>query len=784
MAYKLNEQRISPGGLDLLVPADQNPRRAALTDLINVPQGECLDLTDFWPGADGRLEQAPQPVLANNPTVVGYQNSLLATAGRVYYSDGTLLRQIGRAGEAPIDSGFDGFPLGTIAFQGFAWFMNANHSSRDDGTTLSPWWQAGPAYPPSVNDLGTAATPLLGSSAAPGVNGGSGNKSFPYQDAYFVTWVTTVGETNPSTVTLFTPPNDGALHSFQILCPVGSTPACVTGWNIYRRVPAYGGASLDGNTTPYLLNPSPIPYPAQPSYVDTGNSVDNQDDTSLLLLGTIMQEGMDPPPAARVVANQVYNGRIVVANSIAHPNRMWFTNPLQPAFFPGSSDSYDGNWVDIGTDTGDGILAITVRPGFLTIYRQKSIWVHLGDCGSDSAIIEVGVPECGTVGPRAVCSTSASDYFIWVDGVYAFNNDAVSKLSFKVDRIWRGLATENFPQLGPAYLSQCAIGHRNGRLYCSYPNTAGTMEVSLVLELPSSRWFAHPYGWLCYLDTGTAFLGANGGVSTLESAYVGNASALAFESQYHDCGLPDREKTWGDLVLTHNTAGATLSVICRLNKLGGTAGTAAPAATSFTLATFTSTTLTAQIFPLVYPAAAVAETSIVAYPTAALRGQPIKSFNLAIRIVGQGGTGAPSIIESPILLHYYVEARLGMTFDSGPTNHGLEGAGRIDQVEIDCDTSLGTAQLTISSDIPDGVLGGVTAVTQTIQQTTGREIVRWVVTPPIAGRLFRHQMATTVGMQIYGYKVRVVPIGVYVDGSQNDFWYTLPLAPGEEGGKE
>ena len=67
MAYKLNEQRITPGGLDLLVPADQNPRRAALTDLINVPQGECLDLTDWFPGSDGRLEQVPSPVVANNP---------------------------------------------------------------------------------------------------------------------------------------------------------------------------------------------------------------------------------------------------------------------------------------------------------------------------------------------------------------------------------------------------------------------------------------------------------------------------------------------------------------------------------------------------------------------------------------------------------------------------------------------------------------------------------------------------------------------------------------------
>jgi hypothetical protein len=329
-------------------------------------------------------------------------------------------------------------------------------------------------------------------------------------------------------------------------------------------------------------------------------------------------------------------------------------------------------------------------------------------------------------------------------------------------------------------MSQCAIGHRNGRLYCAYPDTAGTMQVSLVLHLPSQRWFAHPYGWLAFLDTGSGFLGANAGVYTLESAYVGSASALAFESQYHDCGLPDRQKTWGDLVLSHNTGGATLTIVCRLDKLGGTFGSSPPAATSFTLATFSSTSLTKQIFPLVYPST---------YTVTALRGLPIKSFGLAVRITGQGANGAPAVIESPILLHYYVEARLGMSWDSGPTNHGLEGAGRIDQLEIDCDTSQCTAgvQSILYSDIPGGVMGNGTGFT--IPQSTGRQVLRIVLAPPQSGRLFRHLLGGADNAQpagpfaIYGYKVRVLPIGVYADGSQNDFWYTLPLAPGEQGGE-
>ena len=275
---------------------------------------------------------------------------------------------MGRSADAPIATGYDGTPLGMIAFQGYAWIMNQAGQNRDDGTTLWPWTVAAPGGGPTLTDLGSSGTP--------GINDGAGNKFYPVEDNYRVTWVTTVGETNPSTPSLLTPANDGLGHSTQIAQPAGA-PACATGWNIYRQVPGYGGTSLDGNTVPYLLNPSPIPI-SQTTYVDTGNPVDSQDDTSLLLLGTIMADDHDPPPAAAVLANQVYNGRIIAANSAAFPNRLWFTDPLEPAFFPGSADTFDGNWVDIGTDRNDGIVAITVRPGFLTHLPAK---IHLGPFG-------------------------------------------------------------------------------------------------------------------------------------------------------------------------------------------------------------------------------------------------------------------------------------------------------------------------------------------------------------------------------------------------------------------
>src|SRR5674476_76843 len=98
----------------------------------------------------------------------------------------------------------------------------------------------------------------------------------------------------------------------------------------------------------------------------------------------IRDSGNAPP--ARVIANQTYNGRMVVANSAEHPSRIWFSPALQPAFFRGADNPNDGDWVDIGTDKGDEILAMIVHPTMLVIYRSKSIWRHVGDFNAPAAV--------------------------------------------------------------------------------------------------------------------------------------------------------------------------------------------------------------------------------------------------------------------------------------------------------------------------------------------------------------------------------------------------------------
>jgi len=768
LAYKLNEQRLTPGSLNLLVPADQNPRRAAFTDLVNVPQGECLDLTDWWPGSDGHIEQAPQftNISGADPTPI---TSICQSNTRTYYAGQGKVYQIGRG---QIDSGYSPVPLAMISFQGYCWFMSQSQAKKDNGTTTSAWTPAAPASGPALSDV-TSSSPI----------GGYGAKQHTYEDSYVVTWLTDVGETNPSPANVFTPSED---HAVTLITQPAGAPANAYGWNVYRRVPPYGGSSLDAQSTFYLLN-SVDPLDAfanfntgsgwlpisQTGYQDTGNALFNQDDASLLLAGTILEADKDPAPLCSVLAQQTYNGRIVAANSAAHPNRIYWTPPQEPAFFPGSADTLDGNWADIGTDSGDGIVAITVRPGMLVIYRQKSIWQHLGDLGDSSAVIQPLCPDMGLAGMNAVACTSLGDYFVnsACDGLYLLNNDWPTKLSAKVEPIFRNMETENFPPANNGLPYMFAVGFRNGRVYVGYPASSGYMApAGLIYHVPSGRWFSTSLSWGCFLNAGSQFLAGGPGLFLLESVYTNTGTSLAFQSQYHDCGLPDRMKTWADLVLTHNTQGTTMTITCRVNKNQATDGSG-----SFVLATFISTSSTTQIFPLVYPAT---------YQVAALRGLPIKSYNLSIRITGPGNTGNPIYIETPMLLHYYVEARVGRTFDSGPTSHGLAGAGIIDQIEIDGDFSNGAATLTISSDIPGGTLVDRTGTQAIVGTTNGRQIMRIVLANlscgVIFGRLFRHQLASTVPFAVYAYRVRVLPIGVYADGTQGDFWFTEPVAPGTQ----
>lgn len=756
MAFKLQTVTMQPGSLNLLTPAD------------NPPELESVDLTDWWPSAEGKLEQAPAPQVL---TSEGYVDSLMkAGANRYSAGEGSVYLN-----GAALDGGYgSAYPVGMISFQGYAWFTSQLKQAKYDGSTLTPWTTPAPATMPDLADLGQF----------------TGKKVWPLEDSYCYTWVIPgIGETNPSPPQQLTVGATGDVegHAIQISLPTGAAPPTgATGWNIYRRVPGYGGSvtpNLDANSIFYLLNTdAPIPL-SQTTYKDTGDEIDGQDDTALLTFGQILEANHDAAPAAAIVANQTFNGRIIVANSAAHPNRMWWTPALQPGFFRGSADDIGGDWVDVGTDSTDEIRAIIVRPGLLVIYRAKSIWRQLGDFDDANVLLEVACPDVGIAGARAIASTAAADYFVSAggDALYSYNNDWPTKLSQRIEPLLRGLPSENYGAQNTGAANLCAVGHRRGRLYVSYTPQAPPYD-TFILHLESGRWFSCSTLFRCFLDAGDVFLGGGlTGTYQLEAAFS-SSSALSYQSQYQDCGAPDHEKTWADLVISGETQGLNLNVIVRTNK------NANPAYDEMNLGSLNVSKQQKQILPLLYPSG---------YPNPLLANQPIRAYNLAVRITGAGFSGGvPIQLDSPILLHYYLEARRAKFFDSGITTHGLDGAGRLDQVELDIDTSAGPAGLVIWTDLPGGVLedrtsrvpGSGPTIPVTIPQTTGRQVLRLLLLSPVSpyppfpiwGRLFRHQIGSATNFQLYGYRVRVLPIGVYLDGSNpvGEWYDTQPITPG------
>jgi hypothetical protein len=824
LAFQPKDIKIVPAGLNLLAPGDQ------------VAPGDCLDLTGWWPGSVGRLQQAPGYERFSAQHLTGYFDAICEASGRVYYAGSGNVCMVGRnlPNEDPINSGwaFDGYALGMIAYRKYCWMINRTHQKKDDGSAITDWTPAAPGSPTLTNPALTStpvaitecdpATPGTGgyfteinlftaaaitalevggtvrvagngtaamndtwtiarlyptagaslivlngvnASLPPGTVFGMGGTfqyvppGMPRDDYdYYITWqFVDLGESNPCAVAHIGVTDTGTKVTVSI---AALTPAAgATGWNVYRK-----GSNI---AWPYRVNTDVIPI-GTTTYDDFGDTDHAQDDTYLTdTLGAQLEGDHDAAPPARIMANQIYNGRIVVANSADYPNRIWYTPALQPAFFRGSGNPQAGDWVDVGTDRGDEVLFMAVKPNQIIVYRKKSIWRVLYDFQDPNGRIEVVVPDLGIVGCHAVAPTSIGDYFRAPEGIYKFNGDWAAKHSAKLDPVFLGQIGENFAGEDPSYQLRCALAYRAGRLWVSYTSAGSTENTDcFIWHSDTDRWFHRGFGVGAFLDIGDSLLGAGPyEVDTLETGYIDGLvhTPLAYQSAYEDCGSPDHMKAYADLVVNHNTAGQTLTVRVRTNK-------AASVNDVFDLdTTIHSTTLTKQVIPLLYPAA---------YPVVALRGKPIRAFNLSVRIDGLGALTAPGVvIETPIIIHYYLEARQGMVFDSHETDHGFPGVVKtVDMVEFDIDTTSGPAALQIYSDIPGGAMIPQLGSPAVILQTAGRAILRIVLQVPIDGKLLRYVASTTTGFQVFGFRARITPIGVYLDGTIGETWDTRPIA--------
>jgi hypothetical protein len=631
-------------------------------------------------------------------------------ATRRYYGAGASLYRNGSS----ILGGLDGARVGIASTAGYAWIMNRNAQMRDNGTDAAaiPWGVAVPAGAPT-------ATPL---------DPEEGETGYLQGDLqYYVTFVeAATGYESaplafPSTVTVAA--QKVLIESLPVLAGHHR--------NLYR----IGGALEDAYLV-YSLNDD-----------STTSVVDNYGDESAIDDGIVMDPDVGAPPAARGVAGP-YLGRLIAWSTATNPNRMFWSEPDQPNNFRESS------WADAG-ELGDDILRCIVRSRLVMVYSRRSIWRMTGDPGEDNRHLERVSGKAGLLGENALAEGDNEDYFQQQDGLYACNTESVRKISQAIEPIFRGEFIEYgevlIHPLNDGAREKNVMEFRGGRLYFSYCSGGATSPDKTLVGEPGGeggwRWHMDSRGFTALYDEGprAELLGANAtGVYSMETGYADAGAAIEcfYLSQFHHQGQPQSDKTYVDLVIEHNTGGASLTVKVLLDY----------GAQEFALGSITSSEPTRTVFPLPLDA----------------DGEPPKARNLALQIDGTLSTAAAAVIYKASI-NAYLEARPTRLFDSDEVDFGDPNPKELYEIEVDYDAPAAAVTLEVYTDLP----GGVAAVraTFTLGPTAGRVAEHVpLVTPHAEGRQLRITIESDADFMLYGLRVKHRSIGTYIDGANGEVW--------------
>lgn len=549
--------------------------------------------------------------------------------------------------------------------------------------------------------------------------------------SYYVTYRNDSGhESNPSPVS-----NTISLNrqSANVTIPAATDPQVTSRW-LYR----IGG----GVNQPMRV--------AEIWGTDAVTWADRWSVASQSLEGIVMPEDNDLPPAASGLIGP-YNGRLVAWEG----NRMYYSEIARPCAWPGADDDFEGNWIDVGAD-GETILAMTQHRGSLWIYKERSIWRVDGDPDADGNDPRQTNANRSPVGKRAVVSAGSVDYYAAADGVYLFNGDYEEEISVKIRPIFRGETVEvasgiSFVPINTDFAHLITLGFGEGKLYVSYPELGSeTNNRTLVFEIATGRWAQYSTGYTAFANEGQKLIGgtAAGDVLLLEDGFSDSGSdiPIKWHSGYYDQGISDNVKMYADLVIVHNTAGASLTVSAVYNNSDVEA-----------CGTIQSTGRDVTIFPL------------------GTGNEGREALNIAVRITGDASTAGPARIFD-VYVHWYPLERKAKSFDTNVSDCGLEKFKQFDIVEAEI-TPTAAVTYKLYSDFPDRAV---------IQSSTGtfnpilsgrRQVQRTPI--QMEGRRMRWTAQSAGAFQLHRLRVRFRAVGEYFNGAEGGFWESIPLRLGD-----
>jgi hypothetical protein len=811
--YARKELQIIGGSFNLLPPPDKVPK----TDYL-LAQNWRVDQVGKLVSRFGWPEKFSFAALGGAHSAFVWGGVL----GDSYVGAGTGLYRNG----AGIATGFDGNPLSMAALNEWLWVMNQAAQGRYQPSPGPGWKAWNLTAPTSAECASFTATPVLTTLTLHVTLGAVTTHTLvlagtTYSAADSLGSITAIAAAliaaataDPNVGTVSTGLGDGGI----VCTPLLATPVSVTGaeWSPATYLLSTG-AELNGTYNFYVTyetaaqdvesNPGPesaavtvvngtvwlsgLPISSDPmvgcrnvyatggtlgqaylvAFVNDNTTTTVQIDITDLAAtdqDIVMPTTNDAPPACLGMGGPMY-GRLFAWNTLAHPNRLFYTDADLPQYWPGAADAAEGNWVDVGME-GEPILNCTFHTNMIVIYKARSIWWLLGD--PSTGYLEIVTDAIGVVGQQAVVAAGAVDYVVTPTGLQCFNLTSLVDMTGGLRPLFT-TPSENAGTLTPPgaiesgagygstgeYVYQAALGYAMGKLYLAYLENTSSLANNppvLIYCEQTGKWaYARSNATLTpmagFLFDGVAMTGLTGDGAGNAIGYnlddfrafgvedSGNGIDCVYQSHYEDCGLPDNEKTWIEVVIDYEIATGDAGELYVGYNRGATALTSIK-------------TLAAGKLQVSVPLGT--------------DGALAKSISVAFFCTPAHG---PVVIHN-VYLYYYEEARLAMAASTLPTDLGVGKVKQCKELELDINAALSPVALNVYSDLPGNALA--VQATATVPKGTGRALMKFPLTGIPEGYLWRLALTAAAGsggtpaagpFQLYAARLLMRVVGVYVE---------------------
>lgn len=765
MGYSLKKMQIVGGGFSLDPPGDKVPVTQAL-----LLQNFRMDRTGQYLSRYG-FDQTTSIALSTpgNAISVGLTGGI---EGDFYLAANDTARSLFfDFNPIAIATGFDGNRVAMVFLNAWMWVMNQGLQGRHNSTYgWQPWLVLAPL---------TACVASAGSADANGPNG-----TYQFYVTYQLSDLSQESDPSPVSNSIALAAQDPILGSLPI-CPQTPPPGLTWYRNIYATGGTLGQAYLvgtvsDNTTTIVAFNATDFAANAGSVELPEWSDISATDE------GQVMPTTNDPPPPAAGMVGP-YFSRLMAFNTVAHRNRLYWTDPDLPQYWPGSAPtSATGNWVDVGSD-GEQIIWCSMHTGCLVVYKERSIWMLVGD--PDSGYLQIITDEIGLCTPVALAPAGAVDFFIGPNGLYRFNLSVVENITNEIRPLFSNNLTNAGPLTppgsilpGPDYSSNTldayavALGYAMGKLYIAYSEQGGPASGCLLVHA-DGKWSYYRTAlainpFQAFFFDGVSMHGITG-ATTANTALAFNLDdfrawytqdpsstpiACVYQSHYEDSGMPDNDKVWLEAVVDIELDGDTADVSVGLDNQPATASVGSITATgrvsvSFPLATELG-------IPVVRVAGSTSQQDALA-----------KNISIAISVAANH-----QVIIHNVYLYYYEEARLAASASTIPTDLGVGKDKQCKELELDIDASGGAVDVQIFSDLPGNALA---IVASPVVAEAGRAIKRY----PFAtadGYLWQVSLTAAAGpFRLYSARLLMRVIGVYVEAYESAagfVWDSLPEA--------